>query len=147
MSNYIFKYAQLPTAEIVPANSLVSMSTSYANANVSVISTILNLVQVLDAANTQQPTNTSIQVVEQISGNLQITWMESSDYANVQISRNSATIIRSKRNALLADTDWTHMPDVNANTTILWTPYRQALRDITKQNTFPQFVTWPTKPV
>jgi hypothetical protein len=146
MNNYIFQYAQLPSSAIVTANVLIDMGTYYGNANVSTMATMMNLVPVSNVA-TPQPTNTSIQVVNQVSGNLEIVWMESSDYANVQISHSSASTIRNRRNVLLADTDWTHMSDVNANTTILWTPYRQALRDITKQNTFPQSVTWPTKPV
>ena len=41
--------------------------------------------------------------------------------------------LRAKRNKLLADTDWTQLPDVgfNAAERNAWMIYRQALRDIT----------------
>jgi len=53
--------------------------------------------------------------------------------------------IRSMRDSLLQETDWMALSD---NTlTQPWADYRQALRDITDQETFPYSVTWPTKPV
>lgn len=55
--------------------------------------------------------------------------------------------IRSKRNALLSDCDWmfslTDRPVANKEA---WATYRQALRDITKQEGFPSNVIWPTRP-
>ena len=41
--------------------------------------------------------------------------------------------LRAKRNKLLADSDWTQLPDVgfNAAERTAWMNYRQALRDIT----------------
>ena len=52
--------------------------------------------------------------------------------------------IRSKRDGLIAETDWWVMPDRTATADQL--AYRQALRDITSQAGFPTNVTWPTKP-
>jgi hypothetical protein len=54
--------------------------------------------------------------------------------------------IRSQRDALLKDTDWTQVPDSPADAAA-WATYRQALRDITGQEGFPSDVTWPEKPV
>ena len=52
--------------------------------------------------------------------------------------------IRRERNRLLSETDWMALSD---NTmTPEWAWYRQALRDITAQETFPQSVVWPTEP-
>lgn len=52
--------------------------------------------------------------------------------------------IRRERNRLLSATDWMALSD---NTmTPEWSAYRQALRDITAQETFPQSVVWPTEP-
>ena len=55
-----------------------------------------------------------------------------------------------KRNILLVESDWT---DTFSSKTRLgddlynaWQAYRQALRDLTKQEGFPQNVVWPTKP-
>lgn len=56
-----------------------------------------------------------------------------------------AAQIRAERDSLISVTDFMAMPDypldVEKRTTLLL--YRQALRDITKQSTFPVSVTWP----
>lgn len=52
--------------------------------------------------------------------------------------------IRSERNKLLADCDWTQLPDARVNTAI-WALYRQALRDITTQAD-PFNIVWPEQP-
>lgn len=53
--------------------------------------------------------------------------------------------IRSKRDSLLAETDWTQVNDAPVDQAA-WATYRQALRDITAQAGFPSNVTWPNKP-
>ena len=50
-------------------------------------------------------------------------------------------VIRAERNKLLADCDWTQLPDVSADATA-WATYRQALRDITTQAN-PFAIIWP----
>jgi len=52
---------------------------------------------------------------------------------------------RSKRNALLASSDWTQVADAPVDQSA-WRTYRQALRDITEQEGFPADVVWPTPP-
>ena len=54
------------------------------------------------------------------------------------------TMIRAERNKLLADCDWTQLPDAPVNAAA-WVTYRQALRDITEQAN-PFNIIWPTKP-
>jgi hypothetical protein len=49
---------------------------------------------------------------------------------------------RQKRNQLLADCDWTQLPDAPVETAT-WATYRQELRDITKQVGFPWEIIWP----
>jgi hypothetical protein len=51
------------------------------------------------------------------------------------------TVIRAERNKLLADCDWTQLPDASADATA-WATYRQALRDITTQAN-PFSIVWP----
>ncbi len=53
---------------------------------------------------------------------------------------------RTKRDDLLADTDWTGMSDVTMTSDM--TSYRQALRDITTHANWPNLEAdnWPTKP-
>lgn len=56
--------------------------------------------------------------------------------------------VRAERDRRLYDCDWTQLVDspLEMNVQAEWKLYRQALRDITKQKTFPQTVTWPVKP-
>lgn len=56
-----------------------------------------------------------------------------------------ASKIRSQRNQLLLSSDWTQLADSTVDKTA-WATYRQALRDITKQEGFPENVTWPNDP-
>jgi len=53
---------------------------------------------------------------------------------------------RTKRDGLLAETDWTGMSDVTMTSAM--TTYRQALRDITAHANWPNLedADWPTKP-
>ena len=55
---------------------------------------------------------------------------------------------RSKRDKLLADTDYLLMTDypISADKLAEVKTYRQALRDIPKQAGFPRTITWPDKP-
>ena len=49
---------------------------------------------------------------------------------------------RSKRNTLLAASDWTQVADAPVDQAA-WATYRQALRDITAQAGFPENINWP----
>ena len=55
--------------------------------------------------------------------------------------------VRSIRNRLLHDSDFTQMHDAPAWVDVnAWVHYRQALRDVPQQSGFPSSVVWPTKP-
>ena len=56
-----------------------------------------------------------------------------------------ATQIRAERDAKLLASDWTQVADAPVDQTA-WATYRQALRDITGQETFPESVIWPEVP-
>jgi hypothetical protein len=64
------------------------------------------------------------------------SWQPDATYALAQV--------RSVRNNLIAQSDWTQLSDIPAETKALWEPYRQALRDVTSQDPFN--VVWPTPP-
>jgi len=63
---------------------------------------------------------------------------------------NESANVRSERDQLLADTDWTVLQDspLTDAQTADWVIYRQALRDITGHANFPylQDADWPVKP-
>ena len=72
------------------------------------------------------------------------SWTQS--YSVVQKSEEEAAQnIRSQRNRLLSNSDWTQITDATVDKTA-WATYRQSLRDITSQDGFPYTVTWPDKP-
>ena len=57
--------------------------------------------------------------------------------------------LRVRRNALLAETDWTVLPDSPISNKTAWQNYRTELRDLTNGLTTVEqieAVTWPTKP-
>jgi hypothetical protein len=59
-----------------------------------------------------------------------------------------AASIRAQRDRLLAASDWTQVADSPLTTDVktAWATYRQALRDVPAQSTFPASVTWPPAP-
>lgn len=63
-------------------------------------------------------------------------------------ARDAAVVwptIRARRDVLLAQSDWTQLPDVPLATKAAWADYRQALRDVTTQSD-PTNITWPVAP-
>lgn len=53
--------------------------------------------------------------------------------------------VRTARNQLLTDTDWTQTLDAPVNREA-WSIYRQQLRDLSGQTDFPWEVNWPIQP-
>ena len=53
--------------------------------------------------------------------------------------------VRTKRNAMLADSDWTQLADAPVDKAA-WAAYREMLRDITTAFATPDAVVWPPKP-
>ena len=63
-----------------------------------------------------------------------------------KLDDEAAERVRTERDRLLAETDWTGLSDVTMSADM--TTYRQALRDITAHANFPNLedADWPTKP-
>ena len=55
-------------------------------------------------------------------------------------------LAKEKRNDLLKKSDWTQVIDAPVDQEA-WATYRQALRDLPSQESFPNEVTWPKEPV
>ena len=53
--------------------------------------------------------------------------------------------VRTHRDALLSQSDWTQVSDAPVDS-VAWAEYRQALRDLPQQAGFPTEITWPVKP-
>lgn len=53
--------------------------------------------------------------------------------------------VRTKRNRLLLDSDWTQLNDSPVDK-ILWSTYRNQLRDLPQNFSHPDLVVWPTPP-
>jgi|688.fasta_scaffold00131_67 hypothetical protein len=62
-----------------------------------------------------------------------------------KIDNDWAAQVRANRDRLLKDSDWTQIADVPVYKTA-WANYRQELRDITLQESFPFDIIWPEKP-
>ena len=69
-------------------------------------------------------------------------------YAKAAEAKQLAANVRTRRDKLLSDTDWTQADDapLSSKDKESVRKYRQALRDITAQSGFPQEVKWPDKP-
>lgn len=59
-----------------------------------------------------------------------------------------AETVRARRDRLLAESDWTQLPDspCGDETRSDWAAYRAALRDVPQQSGFPTTVAWPDSP-
>lgn len=84
------------------------------------------------------------------NGNVEFTEAEYEEYeaslpqVEVSYQEHLERTVRAERNAKLSSTDWTGMSDVTMSAEMA--TYRQALRDITGQEGFPNEVTWPVEP-
>jgi hypothetical protein len=70
---------------------------------------------------------------------------DGSAWIDVQPPPPTSEQARAKRNGLLAQSDWSQLPDAPVDQAA-WATYRQALRDITEQEGFPEIINWPTAP-
>ncbi len=65
---------------------------------------------------------------------------------NIDKRRNYlADQARTQRDLMLSECDGKMAIDSTSDKTA-WTAYRQALRDVTEQEGFPETITWPLKP-
>lgn len=89
--------------------------------------------------------NNRTNLAEDIENNYD-TWLQ---FAKDCEYEKLATEIRTKRDKLLTQTDWTQVTDtvLSIEKQEEYKTYRQHLRDITEQEEFPYKVTFPAKPV
>lgn len=89
--------------------------------------------------------NNRTNLAEDIENNYD-TWLQ---FAKDCEYEKLATEIRTKRDKLLTQTDWTQVTDtvLSIEKQEEYKTYRQQLRDITEQKNFPYKVTFPAKPI
>ena len=77
-----------------------------------------------------------------------VTKAEQEQTYTARRNEEAATAVRAERDKLLASCDWMAIKAFEAGSTLSaeWATYRQALRDVTAQEGFPNEITWPTKP-
>jgi hypothetical protein len=63
-----------------------------------------------------------------------------------ELRREAIGQVLTRRSVALVSSDWTQIGDVPLNNKEAWATYRQALRDIPKQEGYPFNVVWPTEP-
>ena len=100
--------------------------------------------------------NEKINFVSADNGNLKLHWGDplmddtranfASNDVNALANEQSLTEIRTKRNTLLAESDWVMLSDVVLSNIDEWRAYRQALRDLPQTITDYNNVTYPEKP-
>lgn len=102
-------------------------------------------------ATDRPPINKTQRVVEDMPSIVNGKWVQVFNVENrtvedlMQEEQRLAEDIRSQRNSLLTECDWTQLLDSPTDKQA-WAQYRQALRDITKQAGFPYEINWPEKP-
>lgn len=70
------------------------------------------------------------------------------EQADQQVMQQDLSFIRRKRDKLLAESDWTEMPNspLSEDTKLAWAAYRQALRDMPETYQLGVELVWPLKP-
>lgn len=71
--------------------------------------------------------------------------LQSAKIEHERKQNEAAQSIRSQRNKMLIESDWTQVADAPVDQAA-WATYRQALRDITEQDGFPLSVIYPEAP-
>jgi len=82
--------------------------------------------------------------VEKVDGEWRTKWLVRDKTAE-EIEQEWQSI-RSQRDQLLTESDWTQMPDSPLYQDQAWLDYRKALRDLPQNFNDPDAVVWPEKP-
>jgi len=76
-------------------------------------------------------------------------WAEANEKANAPppepTPEERAEMARRQQKWLLSQSDWTQLPDAPVDQAA-WAEYRQDLRNVTKQEGFPDDIVWPATP-
>ena len=147
MNKFVNKTVTTPTTDIyteetIRAFNLLGMPADADHAMISAFGFDL-----LPSATNTQSSDTDVLVASKDqNNNWQCEWTSISDFNSVKEAQHKAVLARANRDRLLARTDWTQGKDISTEVSNKWTEYRQALRDITSQEGFPNNIQWPVQP-
>ena len=110
--------------------------------------------KVIDIKDKEFPVSSECKWVDCDDEKVKIGWnYDDSKFTDIHVEtvptdEEIASQVRSDRNFLLAESDWTQMPDsaLSDSKKKEWIAYRKSLRDIPSQSGFPKTITWPTMP-
>jgi hypothetical protein len=83
--------------------------------------------------------------IDSVVDGVTITAAEAEAAYKVVKDTEQAKSVRDSRTQKLKDSDWTQVIDAPVDQT-LWAYYRQSLRDVTSQESFPWTIEWPVEP-
>lgn len=98
--------------------------------------------------NVPEGTNTYSQIVSANPSLNLPAWSEIEEEFETKKEKEILEPIRNTRNKLLAECDWTQVPDapLTEEQKQVWATYRQELRDLTEGFVDEKSVNWPVKP-
>ena len=110
--------------------------------------------KVIDIKDKEFPVSSDCKWVDCDDEKVKIGWdYDGSKFTDIHVEKPAtdeeiASQVRSDRNSLLRQSDWTQMPDsaLSDSKKTEWVTYRKSLRDIPSQSGFPKTITWPTAP-
>lgn len=107
-------------------------------------------VELKDSGYDNDDTKDVVEITPTLSGSVYIQTYQVTDADEDTINKRKEikwSEVRSTRNTLLTESDWTQFQDspITGSSLTDWQTYRQSLRDITNQSD-PYNITWPTKP-
>lgn len=131
------KYPYLP-ADLRKENKNVSFPAEIANDTLAEYGVFP--VKVVDLPTIDEKTQRVSGSVELVDGDWTQVWTVTQLPAE-----NASANVREHRDRLLKRSDWTQVADVPVDKEA-WAQYRQALRDIPNQPSFPFDIAWPVEP-
>jgi len=107
-------------------------------------------VELKDSGYDSDDTKDVVEVTPTLSGSVYVQTYQITDADSETIEKRKEikwVEVRTKRNTLLSESDWTQFQDspITGSTLTEWQTYRQSLRDVTTQSD-PYNIVWPTIP-
>lgn len=107
-------------------------------------------VELKDSGYDNDDTKDVVEVTPTLSGSVYVQTYQITDADSETIEKRKEikwAEVRTKRNTLLSESDWTQFQDspITGSTLTEWQTYRQSLRDVTSQSD-PYNIVWPTIP-